>query len=231
MNTASETLTRCLKLARQEVAKSGVSPAPEIAKRRRARLAYHWIRHRIPVPWTHRLRDEQLRERVHPKLLAAVDKWRETKGNLILLGPTGAGKTTAAVLALRAYAEQLGDRLRGDRSGVAQRVYDLSDKINLVSVPEMAQEAMAHPLGSRSEPTLIRTAKRAELLVLDDLGNEGETKLLNLHDVADTRYVNRRPTIVTSGVPLPQLHTRYSDAVVRRLVETCGWAGVVGEAF
>ncbi len=142
--------------------------------------------------------------------------WVRKDGNVTILGPTGAGKTSAAIAcALRVIDAGIAGTLKPDvvRFAVGMR------KITAI---EIARARAEHKLGGK--PPAIIEAEKATLLILDELGFE-ETKHdpHAVRDVLYARYANgRKPTIVTSGLKLSELRAKYQAAFVRRL-EEMGW--------
>jgi hypothetical protein len=160
---------------------------------------------------------------VHADILAAVRTWRPLeRDNLVLLGDTGCGKTTAAVAA-------------------ARRILDLAKTPDAVRIAAGTRFASALDLHrARTEharkgfsaeredddPPVIAKAKGCELLVLDEVGFEPEPRAGELGvvlDVMQARYNGRGgqrlPTIVTSGLTEQGLARRYGEATKRRITE------------
>ena len=83
-----------------------------------------------------------------------------------------------------------------------------------------------HGLGE-GEPPIVRDAVAAPLLLLDDVGQEVVAGTAAIAHVIQHRYDHAKPTLVTSGLTVEQLLSRYGAGVVRRLVETAGGALVL----
>lgn len=150
-----------------------------------------------PHEWARATPEADALREVHPDLLAWLGG--QLAGWALLSGPTGAGKSTAAALAMRRIL------VGGWPGGVAW-----------YQARELARAAREWPLGEGESPDITR-ASRVGLLVLDDLGLERSPA--DLIDVIHDRYESMRPTWVTTGLSLGGLETRYGDAVVRRLTE------------
>ncbi|MBV9945478.1 MAG: hypothetical protein JOZ69_01365 [Myxococcales bacterium] len=116
------------------------------------------------------------------------------------------GKTTLAVCKLRQCVAQNGSL------GM------------FVDVRRLARAARQHPLGSSSEVPLVAESIRADVLLLDDLGEERGADDAVL-DVIRDRHAQDRPTIVTSGHALTMrsgievFGQRYGDGIARRLFQ------------
>lgn len=165
-----------------------------LVARRRALEAWH---RECPKLWALDAPPAEVDAAIHRDLWA----WCEvpTAGWALLSGPTGAGKSTAAAVALR-------EVLLGGWSGT----------VGWHSARELAHAARMWPLGEGEAPLLSR-ARRVGLLVIDDLGLERDP--LDLIDILHDRYDGMRPTWVTTGLSVAGLEARYGDAVVRRLTE------------
>lgn len=128
----------------------------------------------------------------NPKLLTALRRL-DTRCAL-LLGPTGEGKTSAALWA----------KLRHRGTWMTARDLGASER--------------RHPLGEELPP-LLREALRAPVLYLDDLGTEETRDLGVIQYVIDQRYASGRATFVTSGLTPKGLADYLGAPTLRRLVE------------
>ena len=135
--------------------------------------------------------------------LAAGD-WIDQHQNLIVIGPTGVGKSwISCALAHTAC--------RNDRSVLYHRVPRLFD-------------ALALARGDGRHARLLKTIARVELLILDDWGLASLTPAQgrDLLEIVDDRH-GRGSTIVTSQLPVEQWHEAIAnptvaDAILDRLV-------------
>lgn len=117
-----------------------------------------------------------------------VEAWPRSMPFLWLGGSIGAGKTYAACAILRAVHREY---------GVAGRfwpVSEIADGYRAASDPDYT--------GPWPAAVLDNALMRAPLLVLDDFGAERATEFSTgkLYRVADARYRDRLPTIVTTNV-------------------------------
>jgi DNA replication protein DnaC len=108
----------------------------------------------------------------------------QTEGWLLFTGPSGCGKTHLAAAVANAAASQR-------RSVLFTVVPDLLDYLR----------AAFNPNSTTSLDKRFDQVKRAELLVLDDLGTESATAWARekLYQLIDYRYNARLPTIFTTG--------------------------------
>jgi hypothetical protein len=146
---------------------------------------------------------------VRPKSfrLAAV-KWKP-EGNLVLLGPTGCGKSTTALALLWRLADDAVRACIEKRSG---RELDITGGALWCAAYELVRARKEHPLG-RGEAQVVEQARDASILVLDDLGNEPLDTVI--FEILDVRYQRGAPVIVTSGLDPSSIRERYGDALWR----------------
>ena len=126
--------------------------------------------------------------------LAAGD-WIDRHQNLIVIGPTGVGKSWLACA--------LGHKAcRDDRSVLYQRVPRLFD-------------ALALARGDGRHARMLKTLARVELLILDDWGLAALTQeqARDLLEIVDDRH-NRGSTIVTSQLPVDHWHEAIANPTV-----------------
>lgn len=135
--------------------------------------------------------------------------------NLLLMGPTRAGKTTLAVAMLFAWV-----RAEPRRRGAL-----------FVASRDLAKARSRYRLGDGEAP-LVERMLAAPLVLLDDLGQEANDRDGCISDIVYGRYDTRRPTWITSGIDLPSgteddqlrgfaaaLASRYDGGFVRRILE------------
>jgi DNA replication protein DnaC len=123
---------------------------------------------------------------------------RVRRGTLIMLGSFGTGKSHLAAAVARGYRAawfvKQSTLLRDLR-----RTYD-----------------------DRNAPDPIERAKRAALFALDELGvsGGGRDEIPMLAEILDYRHCERKPTIVTSNLSLPELRTAVGPRIADRWRES-----------
>lgn len=131
----------------------------------------------------------------------------DRRGNLLLRGPVGTGKTHAAFAVCRELID------RGVRPTWVPVVDALDDM---------------RPDG---DPTVLPRLCHAPVLFLDDLGGERPTDWTaeRLYRVVNTRWLEGRPTIATTNVGGDDLAEVVGERVVSRLVDGATIVQVAGE--
>lgn len=158
--------------------------------------------------------------RVHAKYLAAVNGWAWGAQNLVLLGETGAGKTTAAALLVR--------RLCAEAAHAGGVAFEKAQLIRFQSCRELSQVHREMRLGDGT-PEPITRCQNARLLVLDDVGGNDDRGALER--VLNVRYTRGWPTVTTSGLRYRELVLALGEALVRRLTDCNGKPGRVLQVF
>jgi len=120
---------------------------------------------------------------------------RENNG-LLFYGQTGRGKTTIACC-------------------IANRLLDKGVSVKAMSVIDMLQRVKDsfRSYGTDGETELKNEIKRADLLILDDLGAEHKTDWSTslVYEIIDARYRSCKPTIVTTNLTMTNLREHLTD--------------------
>ena len=149
-------------------------------------------------------------------LQLAQGEWIRQHLNILVLGPTGVGKTfLACALAHAACRHNFNVR------------YQRTSRL-------LHQTALAHADGSY--PKLLDAFARVQLLVLDDWLRDPLTRpqSQDLLEILDDRY-GRSSTLVATQVPIAEWHARFpdptiGDAILDRLVHNAYRLALQGES-
>lgn len=137
----------------------------------------------------------------------------EFQGVITIIGAAGLGKSSLAAAALRRVIDAA-------TVDAADDVVRRARLARFVRCPELGEAAAHRGFGS-PEPRIVRAARHATVLVLDDLGveNTSEASAALVREVIHARHARRAPLLVTSGFTLEELTTRYGSGIARRLRE------------
>jgi DNA replication protein DnaC len=171
-------------------------------KRLQARLRHARLRHHAVVEDIDWRAARGLDRALFQKLIAGP--WIDAHDNLILIGPTGLGKSWLACA--------LGNKAcRDNRSVFYQRVPKLFGNLVLAR-------------GDGRYPRLLRALSSVQLLILDDFGLEplDAQARHDLLEILEERH-GQRSTIITSQIPVENWHQligdpTYADAILDRIV-------------
>jgi len=151
-------------------------------------------------------------------VLALADaRWVEAHHNVLVIGPTGIGKTyTACALAQAA--------IRRGHTALYLRAPRMLDELSVARVDGRL-------------PRLLSAWARVEVLVIDDLGLQSLTnqQAADLLEVVEDRH-QRHATIVTSQLPIKQWHEALgeptiADAILDRLLSNSHRFELSGESL
>ncbi|MFJ8687399.1 ATP-binding protein [Micromonospora wenchangensis] len=124
--------------------------------------------------------------------------------SLVMVGPTGTGKTHQCWGAIRAIVEGLADTGRG---------------LDWRATTHPDLNAALRPKVDGSHNTALQLHMTTALLLLDDLGAGKSTDWTEdtLYRLVDHRWSHRLPTIYSTNLPPPLLKTTVGERVVSRL--------------
>lgn len=160
-------------------------------------------------------RGELVKRLTGDELFKAADRWEWGSGNLVIMGGTGLGKSSAAGYLVR--------KLCG--AGVAHggEAYERALLIRWQDASELVAVRREAPLGDT--PDVVLRCQRARLLVLDDLKAIDRQEVEPVDRVLSFRYDAGYPTVTTTGLSKADLLKVYGDALCRRLLECQGKKG------
>lgn len=177
---------------------------------RRVALAKAWGS--LPSTWDHA--DLALGSRcpAHASLLKVAATWKRDDGNVVFLGKTGAGKSTAAVAGAK--------RILRRAEATALAVDDMAFAVHLrfMRARDLVADVKNHPYGSRTESPLFRMAAKASLLILDEIGFEPVDPTNGpIPRLLEARYDDAtKRTWTTSGLTKVEFADRYGEANARK---------------
>lgn len=138
--------------------------------------------------------------------------------SLLLLGPTGTGKSYQAYAALRSAVT------------VARPFKDRDGYVVMCRTPDWKALTFAdlcaslRPRGrDHDAETVLEGYRKATLILIDDLGAAKATEWVEeaTYRLINGRYEDMRPAIFTTNLALPELKNAIGDRIASRLAETC----------
>lgn len=198
------------------------------ARQRRLRVV------RDQLPSNTLVQRTELEQRTPAKLLPIAHAWHWDSGNLLVLGPTRAGKTSGVALLVRLVMQRAAGS--SAKFAAAERRFwggcpdqlGLAELIRWQSCRDLTTAVREFPLG-QGAPEAVQRCQHARLLVLDDVG-AGDDKP-TIERILNARYERRWPTITTSGLNSRELVTTFGEALVRRMAERAGKSGQIVDLF
>jgi DNA replication protein DnaC len=155
------------------------------------------------------------------RLVTAARNWNWSDGNVMLMGQTGIGKTTAAAMLFR--------RLLGEAVRLGGIAWQDAESMYWFKAYDLATARKEHQLGRGEAPEVVQACS-ARLLVIDDLGWEnGDVTVIT--EVLGERHDRCYPTVFTTGRTGDQLGQMYGAAAARRMLEVASRPPVVVDCF
>lgn len=131
-----------------------------------------------------------------------ADTFSMNSPSLLLLGPTGLGKTHLSLAIAKTVIEKGYTVLYGSAQDVLRKI------------------EQDHFSRDGNEEETMQTLLNTDLLVLDDLGAEYSSAftVASVYNIINSRLSLCKPTIINSNLTTKDLETRYSDRIVSRLL-------------
>lgn len=146
------------------------------------------------------------------RALALEVALRSTFTGAVFVGDSGRGKSSLAALVFRTLLE----RARRDEASAELQL--LARGAFWVDGYELAQARAQHARNA-GEASKVRQAKRAGLLVIDEIAPRDTWGDATIADVINERWRRSRPTIATTFADADMLAQRFGDGIARKLLE------------
>ena len=130
-----------------------------------------------------------------------ADNFNTNAPSLLFSGKTGLGKTHLSL-------------------AIANEVLNKGYSVVYITSNELINKAQEDYFGKEKSNDTINTLSSVDLLILDDLGAEFETKfsISVIHDLVNTRQNRRLPTIINTNLNTAEMLAAYNERVVSRIV-------------
>lgn len=166
------------------------------------RFSLEWYDDKKPLP---AFENRTARQVMEANLRAArgfADGFGKRGGNLMLVGPTGTGKTFMAGCIARELLEQ----------GYSVQYVTAKECFDIIEAIAFDRE--------KKDLSFEEQLRTADLLIIDDLGTEFTSRTLAqsaLYTILNERLLSGRSTIISSNMDINDIKQRYSDRVFSRL--------------
>jgi DNA replication protein DnaC len=123
------------------------------------------------------------------------------KSWLLLTGNTGSGKTYCAIAIVRALYE---------KNPLCWLILVRADDLD---------DELLEAIKAGQEKTVIKKYQEVDYLVIDDLGVErsNDRIIKQYYSIIDSRYGNKRPTIFTSNLTMPEIKDHFGERIESRM--------------
>lgn len=157
--------------------------------------------------WDHSIANENL-FKVAKNYIDKFTKMKEDNNGILLHGSAGNGKTYFSACIANALMEKLVPVICVGAIGLTERISQ--GKRNW---------------GNDGIFTVLNTLENADLLIIDDLGTEEDTKWTRsmIYQIIEKRNSMNLPLIVTTNISLEELQSRYDDRTYSRLLGMCNF--------
>jgi DNA replication protein DnaC len=130
-----------------------------------------------------------------------VENFREMRGNLLLTGETGLGKTHLSV-------------------AIGFEVISKGFGVSYASSPNMVSQLEKEKFGSIKNYESEEKFKNCSLLIIDDLGAEYTAGFWvpTIYNILNTRLMRGKSTIISTNLTMSEIQSIYGNRVVSRII-------------
>lgn len=163
--------------------------------------------------WNHKLGNENL-FKIASKYIEKFSEMKENNHGMLIYGDPGGGKTYFSECIANALIDKLIPVICVGAIALTERV-----------------SKSKWSFGSEGIFTVLNVLENADLLVLDDLGTEEDTKWTRavMYQVIEKRNSCKLPLIVTTNMSISDLHERYDERTYSRLTGMCSFIRNTGK--
>lgn len=163
--------------------------------------------------WDHSIGNKNLYDIANQYINKFSKMKKENKG-ILLHGTPGNGKTYFSACIANALMEKLVPTICVGAIALTERI---------------AQSKRTW--GSEGIFTVLNSLENADLLIIDDLGTEEDTKWTRamIYQIIEKRNVINLPVIITTNISLEELQSRYDDRTYSRLLGMCSFIKHTGK--
>ena len=121
--------------------------------------------------------------------------------SILLRGKTGLGKTHLSL-------------------SIASVVIEKGYSVVYGSAPDLFRRIEKEHFSNSGDDSVIEALENADLLILDDIGAEFESKFYNsvFYNILNNRLNASLPTIISTNLDLSEIKERYGDRITSRLL-------------
>ena len=147
--------------------------------------------------------------------LRFAERFGEEYKNLLIMGKTGLGKTFLC-------------------NSIARMVLDRGFTVIYISAGRLFKTLQDEQFNRNEDEEATQfydDVLTADLLIIDDLGTEFSTTLVNAQffNIINERMTNRRPTVVSTNLAPDRIKEQYSDRVLSRMTDGFEFLTLTGE--
>ncbi len=158
--------------------------------------------------------DKKVKERmedIYNKTLEYAENFGKNSSSLFFQGGTGLGKTHISL-------------------SIANKVAKKGFGVLYNSTQNFLTAVEKEHFGNDKEGDALISLLECDLLILDDLGTEFLTQFTTsvLYNIINTRYINSRPTIISSNLTPRELEERYGQQLFSRFAGCFEWLVFLG---